>query len=119
MPVAPLLAEQTLKNLRKLLASEDRWVQGSLAVGKEGSRVSPRSSDACRWCLHGGLILVTDYSPYLLRETVSTLATAISEHSRGLQEFLSRFNDHETTSHKDVLEVIDAAILLCKKKAEQ
>jgi hypothetical protein len=49
-----------LNELDVLFSGPERWVQGMWAADAGGNYKNPESKEACRWCLGGALIYVTN-----------------------------------------------------------
>lgn len=75
------------KTLVELFESPDRWIKGYLAKTAGGVKCSPLSKEATGFCLIGGI------------QKIYTRAS-IRYYSNG---YLSVFNDHPRTTHKDLL----------------
>lgn len=95
----------TLKVLvaaRELLSDEKRWTKGNLAHDVDGDDVRPRSKHAVCWCVMGAVqkfSLGTWHQGGALNRIHGVVGGSIPE-----------FNDAPTTTHADVLRVLDAAI---------
>ena len=83
----------------ELLADETKWIKGSSARNKSGAAVDPGSTTACRWCMVGAIercgICFND-------GRVKKLSYVVCDRA----PFIAMFNDHERTTHADVIRVL-------------
>lgn len=104
-------AVEILERLRELLSDPNRWCQGSSALNKDGKSCWGASSEACKWCLMGGLSKVSVMSNGLTTEARVVACQALE----GIVSTgLAKFNDSH--SHQEVLELIDRGIELERSK---
>jgi hypothetical protein len=96
-------AKDTILKVIALIENSEAWTQGASARNKKGTRVSPYSQRACRWCTLGALDKVTaDHDSWMeatrrIREAMrSDMGVSISE-----------FNDNHT--HAEVLALLRKA----------
>jgi hypothetical protein len=109
---------QILLDARAFLTDEKRWVKGAYSLGGLG--------DEMQCCLMGALIH-RGYDPQQADDTANLkakelLAKAVGPRVSDAFAASSRiqiFNDAPTTTHADVLAVLDAAIELARYEAEQ
>ena len=99
-----------LQYVRELLEDESKWTKGASA--KNGSLFStdPKGKFAERWCLAGAIIKHSDYE--LAFAVSSLLLECLQKTMPGIKSIVS-YNDYNSTSHKDILALLDAAILAC------
>ena len=108
----------TLVKVRDLLSDEANWLKGYFACDTENRGVSPRSENACQWCLEGAVRLfcngwekhftdpdVKPDTPYhrvcdALKDTADTPS-------------LLKFNDDK--DYEDVVKLIDDTIFNIEK----
>lgn len=102
-----------LREVRKLLADEWKWTKNSSAKNEEGCRVPALHKSASCWCLLGAI------DKFAHVDTSGELHAACSESLRNLLPgsysrtnsiSIVLFNDSSTTTHKDVLRLLDEAI---------
>lgn len=94
-----------LHRLRTFLHDPSVWIKHEFALDSEGYAVDPRSPEACSWCLSGAILCVT-YETELPCEP-SSLSTEIH---RLFDSDIATFNDDPTTTHSDILSLIDRTI---------
>lgn len=99
---------QILLDARAFLSDEKRWTKGSFWRG-----------DAC--CLKGFMTISGNYNS----KAYALLSEALPDHFKWDSELarlydpIVRFNDHPSTTHADVLAVLDKAIALALARQEQ
>jgi hypothetical protein len=100
---------ETLKRVRGIIDTPEKWCQGFDAVDAHGNMVHPTSPDACRRCIWGAVIAAySDFTPYegyppailALRDTMAR------ESLPGYGP--ACFNDNH--SHAEMLDLIDRTI---------
>ncbi len=96
--------------LKTLLAEPPSWTKGKSARNAEGNRTEPTRDDAVCWCLLGAIYRITNYD--------CNLFIVINNIMRGLvnNTAITAYNDNPTTTHADILKLIDAAIEQQKSK---
>lgn len=92
---------------RELLSDKKHWTRGDLAHDVDGAAVDPRSKNAVCWCVIGA---VQKFSLGYQCDALNRIHNAVGESG-------SEFNDYHTTTHADVLRVLDAAIEKAKQDA--
>ena len=99
-----------LIDLKKLFQSPTSWTKISFARNISHNQVKPNDESASCWCILGG---IERLSPdYPTRYSVCQyLSEIINKETRFTD--ISAFNDNIDTSHKDVLNIIDQAIIKC------
>lgn len=97
-------ARQLLEKTRQLLSEPRRWTKNFAALDDRYEPVPVQSSEACRFCLVGAIERCRDGDCY----------SSVPEVFRVLEEVAGRdavlFNDDMSTTHEDVLNVLDEAI---------
>ena len=83
----------------KLIATENKWTQGALAVDDIGCYVDPRHSSACRFCSLGAIIKITGAASFRYYELFNILNNFFNRN--GLKSLVA-FND--TESYHNVIE---------------
>lgn len=83
--------------MRELLASPERWTKGALARDKFGNVTYYRANAAVCWCLLGALRKVA--FGYDTEDTRRALVICLDD-----------YNDARTTTHTDILRLLDIAI---------
>lgn len=99
---------ERLISLRELLSSPDHWTQRADARDAFDCPWPPDSSEACKWCLTGGIYMVTANV-----ENSGALAIEIRFELRRYLPYvqfgrLAMFNDHST--YEDVIGLVDRTI---------
>lgn len=87
----------------ELLADPKHWCRGVLALTDLGECISPKSSEACQWCLIGACVRCEVWRfEDKLRDTINRL---FPERIGPLCS-IAMFNDHKDTIHEDVIRVL-------------
>lgn len=89
--------------MRELLTPPECWTKGAFARDKFDVITTSYSPDAVRWCLYGAM-----YKVGFGHDIINTMQT--------LPLSLSVYNDHPTTTHADILKLLDTAIENEKEK---
>lgn len=110
-PLPPPAHETTTRGALKKarIYLKKGWIRDVFARNTEGFGVGARSDAACGVCLMGAISRATRHAP--TRRRVIDAIRRANPHV-GL---LPHFNDSRTTTHRDVLRVVDAALALLKK----
>lgn len=95
----------TLIAARALIDTPDKWLKGHWARDADGGQVFPTNPDAVCYCLVGAIRACDGGTP--VRSLVATVIEELFD-SRFYQTTV--FNDHPTTTHADVMRVLDTAI---------
>lgn len=101
-----------LSAMRNLLADPKSWTQGASARNKWGGVELSFSPSAVCWCLIGASARI-DGRLFSDMRSIDAMIRALPD---GFSDVVA-FNDAETTTHADVLAVIDRAIALAKEEA--
>lgn len=96
--------KDNLLELRKLLTKRSAWTAHALARTVYGSETTPRNQHAVCWCLLGGIQKIAQ-----TQTEIYNLQAALTENLPSGYYNLAILNDG--SSHKDVLTLIDKAIL--------
>lgn len=96
-------ASARLRAARKLIADPSKWTKGWFARDAKGVMASLDDPQAVCFCAIGAIAATSATDS----ETVQALTRQAM--ARGFAS-VPDFNDHETTSHADVLALFDAAI---------
>ena len=104
-------ALEVLSESRELLDSKDRWCQVYVATTKDGRPTDIYSEDAASWCLAGSLTKCDEMDLVLNQKINHKILYCI----RGKYpdcgfKNIADFNDRRTTTHEDILEILDMAI---------
>lgn len=89
--------------LQELFSSQDKWTQGAPARDKKGQSKPVEASEACSWCLLGGLILL--YRNPIDREPVQNRVRKHIYRLYGYDDIVI-FNDDEETTFEMVRKVV-------------
>ena len=105
---------QLLRDARALIATPERWTQGTFARDAAGRRTYTWADDACRWCAFGAVIASAgkDNDP-LVDPAVALLSKAV-----GWRD-LTLWNDYPNRTHRDILAGLDRAIALAEAEEAQ
>lgn len=90
-----------LKAAKQLISTPERWTAGSYARDKSGVPVLSVSTKAACWCAIGACAAV---EPDVLTGAFEALKSVVPGNS------ISKFNDHPSTTHADVMAAFDRAI---------
>lgn len=103
-------ALKVLVSARELLSDEKRWTKGNMARDAAGADVNPRGKKAVCWCVVGAV----------MKSPLGRLyqGDAIDRIYRVVGGSIGGFNDAPTTTHADVLRVLDAAIERAKDSSK-
>lgn len=112
--VTPAAAEQ-LRRARARIATPERWTQGTLVRLREAPS-HPRAiwCDGACLCVDGALLFALDG----MRGGGASLCLSLAARARGF-ETASKMNDHPSTTHADVLALLDEAIALAESLAQE
>jgi hypothetical protein len=110
-------ALKRLSAMRNLLADPSKWTQAAFARASDGT-VLLRGYDkrATCWCLIGASMHCASGGVFAGPTPRRALERAINERTGTLLS-AEAFNDEPSTTHADVLAVIDRAIELAKEEA--
>lgn len=93
-----------LKRVRALLSDPFRWTKGEMARTMFGAPIDPQGPNATCWCIMGAIHRETRDDPFLAGSVYQILRTQLQGQA------VSEFNDGRTTSHGDIMLLIDKAI---------
>ena len=109
---------ELLEKGKQRIASPDKWIKGMTASTAEG-KYAIDMRDAVKWCAVGTInhegrlhqlfpsdVYILDQAQY---EAISLLGQMVPEWPLDSVDIVS-FNDHEDTTHEDVMRVYDEAI---------
>ena len=97
---------EEITEVRELLNSPEAWTQGFNASTHDNSWTQFNSSDACKWCLNGAILRVTDDD-----SEDNDVECYMNDKSLEINgKTLIAFNDDDNTSHYDVLNFIDVVL---------
>ena len=92
-----------LKEIRIMLSKSEHWTQKCTARDKDGKHVGFDGKHAYSWCIVGAVYKITK-SGKEAADILNYLSDTIGNVS------MNTFNDSETTTHSDILNMIDNAI---------
>lgn len=101
--------KKNLVAVRDLLSDPKRWTKNAVARNSAGQVTEVLGSSATCFCLMGAIQRVTDLD-YRMEVDAATLiyAEQIRRNNEGVG--ITLFNDNAFTTHKDVINLLDAAI---------
>lgn len=112
-----------LSRVHKLLSEREAWTKGAEAKNKKGAICPPRSDAACKWCLIGAYQKVSvDQDRKIGRAAMKFFANVIARRNGkntkvyDTTETIINFNDNSKTKHQHVLDVLEQAITLSRRK---
>jgi hypothetical protein len=110
--------EENIKvgTVKELLSKSDKWCKGVLALDDAGFDVDPQCSKATKFCLLGAIEHCYGSFKYGKGgRAADKLRDAIAQHIETYDKFLEsevivpHFNDYMTTTHKDIVAVVELA----------
>lgn len=102
-----------LRRVRVRIGMPERWTKGWMARDANGHRANRSSVDAVCWCVDGAILVESEADSVRVRYVADdALGTATSQAAaRGCHgRSRTSFNDAPTTTHADILALIDGAI---------
>jgi hypothetical protein len=93
-----------LKRIRHLLSDPARWTRGEMARSMFGAPTDPAGPNATCWCVMGAIHHETKDDPFLSGSVYQILRVQLQGRA------VSEFNDDPTTTHDDLILLIDKAI---------
>ena len=104
-----MTTKEVLIAARDLIAEPEHWIKGAMAKRTRGSRVRLDSDhpDATCFCLLGAVVCAAGVGKLILEDAEDTLRVWLPANYNGQ---ISDFNDARSTTHADVLAVLDCAI---------
>ena len=124
-------AVEILTDARRTLRDEDSWEKGGTSRDGMNDPVHPCHVEAVRWSLDGALRRAIDGGWFALdhpalvhvNDAVERLHHDIYWSTKGYDDVNHMaymfFNDHPTTTHADVMAVLDSAIASAKQRGER
>ena len=106
--MAKLTIEKVLRNTRELIGNPDSWVKEDEALDGNGDSCDSKDKDACAWCLVGAI----DKCSKTLKRFLSVMNFV---HDPKHREPVM-FNDHDNTTHDDVIAYLDKYITRAKQR---
>lgn len=94
-----------LRAMRVLLSEPSRWMKGWFAETAKGQHTRGFDPFAVRFCIYGASEALRDHELGTVIERRLCETLGVSEAGE-----LSRFNDAPTTTHADILALLDRAI---------
>jgi hypothetical protein len=99
-----------LQKVKELLSVPERWTKGAFARVVDGRGVFYNNPKACSFCLLGG-ICKTDPNLESRGGETSKAWHFLTMYCRRKKSMdVPNFNDHERTTHADILSFLDEAI---------
>ena len=92
-----------LKKMRDMLSESEHWTQKCTARDQNGNPTSADSKKAHSWCLVGAAYNITSSL-----KDISNILNALRDSAN--ERYIDHYNDLETTTHSDILNMIDTAI---------
>jgi hypothetical protein len=106
---------ELLKSMRKKIATG--WTQGCSARNRHGHPVVPNSESACQWCLIGSMTadmtLLNEVGAAHVRARAYRVIGQLLN-NRNESEDLALYNDNESRTREEVLELLDEAITMAE-----
>ena len=101
-----------LRAVRAQITTPDRWTKGWFARDQYGNECRSQDSTATCWCIMGAITFVTPRD----RKKLAIVKDVLSAHLPTWY-CLSDFNDRPTTTHADIIALIDRAIATEEKES--
>ena len=102
--------EEEIKKVRALLDSPEAWTQISLAKNEKDETTCVFSDDACKWCVQGAFMHVTNATDQADDDFDDVWRYIDSKSVEITGMYLVDFNDDVNTDYYDVLEFIDKVL---------
>lgn len=111
---------QTLRAVQLLLCDSSRWTKHRVARDIDGNKVPAYANEAKSWCLLGAidkcaLAINGGYAP-ASSATVRAVCQALPPWAKGS---VSRFNDDPSVQYRNVMELIEQALVTCQGPPER
>ena len=100
-----------LKEVRKVIATPKQWTREKCAINAKKESVPSDSEEATCWCIYGAVNKVS----YEFQENQKIKLMLNAEANKLGFTTAPQFNDHPSTTHADVLKLIDNAIETAEK----
>lgn len=104
---------EMLHQAKQKISKPENWCKGNSAVNAAGAPVPVKYREACRWCSVGSVGSIRASSDGYW-DAVAILDRATSYQTDGFYRDIIDLNDHPDTTHDDVVEVFDRAMLLAR-----
>lgn len=101
-----MTTKEALIAMRELLSDPKRWTKGALGRDSHGEKISAKSDMTVCWCLGGAALKIGKVADYDLAMNALRKLCPDQGHLCGVV----LFNDDPSTTHADILRVLDAAI---------
>ena len=106
-----------LKKIRTLLSDESKWTKHVYARNNYDTHTDELSDDACKWCLMGAILRVTEQNHEVKREITSLLKgyivkgyIGVFRDNRSREYYVIDYNDANETKYQDIVNLLDTAI---------
>ena len=99
---------------KELIADPKNWIKGNASVDSNGVSVNTLDPSACAFCMLGAVYkVVPDKGFFGIRQEVrNSLRESVKRKKKQTTlESIADFNDSCNTTHKDVMDVFDDAIM--------
>ena len=108
------------------------WVQNAEAYDHNDISCDPRSPDAVQWCALGALIRAGDIKAWkpgykvaeeifgsVARDYKAALGEGLGNpEMMGMPDHIIRLNDHNSTTHPELLEQLRKAVIIAREQAQ-
>ena len=109
------MAITILRDARKLIERPENWARGDYAFDRHGALCAPTDPNAVCWCLLGAVECAAKRFSHARCDSVTEFLGEICDPK---YECCGDFNDHEDTTHADVIAFLDGAIELLQTANE-
>ena len=92
----------------EVIATPDRWTQGTDALDAVGSPVIASSEHACRWCAVGAVLASDSSIGFSKKMYAEMLVRKIGRESFGRMQGITLWNDEKGRTHAEVLAALKA-----------
>lgn len=102
-----------LEQVKELIGTAETWCQYAPARDAESREVESLSPEARQWCLIGATHRILGGSFKHMDEVIDKLRQELRRSptdSQQLRHSLAYYNDASTTTHQDILEILDRTI---------
>ena len=102
---------EQLKAVKELIGTPERWTKGAAARNSRGDSTVPLAADACCWCVVGAVSIVDGCDV----RAFDAVGTHLPPFALGS---IHIYNDLPTTTHSDIMALLDRAIEAEEKKGK-
>ena len=106
--MAKLTIEKVLRDTKKLIGNPDSWVKEDEALDGSGESCDAKDKNACAWCLVGAIDKCS--------KTTKRFLNVMNFVRDPLMIQPVMFNDHDDTTHDNIIAYLDKHIARAKQE---